>query len=265
MKQARPVEIALITWLAGSRARRVSSFGKLSFFNVANAPDGAPERCTDGCPVAGTCEFNALKQYIDPGFPQIPFSLLTGVTFGSVLDFYMRYPRLRELASHVLTSGDRDGRINELKRGSHGRCVFRCDNDVVDHQIVNIEYENGMFASFALSAFSAVWERTLNLNGTQGEIRSADLSGKVEIRSFNPIKVRLKRIRFNPLFHGGSDGVVLIEFAKAVKQVRQAKAPDVLTGARDVLESHLLCFAAEKARTQGKVVDMADFRQAAYP
>ncbi len=252
----------LITWFANSHPTSVSSYGKLSYFREENAPEGAPERCLDGCPVEKTCPFHAYKQYIRPGFPQIPVSLLTGITPGTLVDGYIKYPHLRSLSAYNLTSVDREGRIKELEEGPHGRCVFRCDNDVMDHQLVNIEYEGGKLATLSLSAFSLTWERTLNINGTAGEIYSKDLTGKLEVRNFSPKnKVRRKRVRFNPLFHGGSDGIVLIEFAKSVKNFDKNKGADVLTSAKDALDSHLLCFSAEEARKKNTVVDMVKFKK----
>jgi predicted dehydrogenase len=252
----------LITWLCGARPLRVSSFGELSYFKEANAPSGAPARCLDGCPVEKSCPYHAFKQYIDPGFPRIPISLLTGVPLQAFIDGYLRYPRLRSLSAYNLTATDREGRIRELREGPHGRCVFRCDNDVVDHQVVSIEYEGGILASLALNAFSVTWERTMNVNGSTGEIYSKDLSGKLQVRSFSPKnEVRRQRVPFNPLFHGGSDGVVLVEFARSVQKAHQTS--EVLTSASDALYGHLLCFAAEEARRDGSVVDMTDFRRRA--
>jgi len=249
----------LITWMSSARPLRVSCFGELTYFREENAPAGAPARCLDGCPVEKSCPYHALKQYIEPGFPKIPMSLLTGVPVQAFIDGYIKYPRLRSLSAYNLTSTDREGRIQELRRGPHGRCVFRCDNDVVDHQVVNIEYEGGIFATLALNAFSVTWERSMNVNGTTGEIYSKDLSGRLEVRSFSPKnKVTRKRVPFNPLFHGGSDGVVLVEFAKSVQNAHQTR--EVLTPASDALYSHLLCFAAEEARTNHAIVDMTDFR-----
>jgi predicted dehydrogenase len=252
----------LITWIANVRPLRVSSFGELTHFREENAPPGAPDRCLDGCPVESTCPYHAYKQYIRPGFPQIPMSLLTGVPLGAFIDGYIRYPRLRSLSAYNLTSTDEEGRIRELKEGPHGRCVFHCDNDVMDHQIVNIEYEGGILATLALNAFSVTWERTMNINGSAGEIYSKDFSGRLEVRKFSPKNaVKRRRVPFNPLFHGGSDGVVLVEFAKAVQNAHETK--EVLTPAADALYSHLLCFAAEEARIENTLVDMTDFRQRA--
>lgn len=251
-------DIDLIAWFAGAPAARVSSFGSLSFFNEENAPAGAPERCTDGCPVEDSCEFSAVKQFIKPGRPDIPYSLLTGMSLDAARDF-IRNPRFWTMASIVSPEDPgKAGRRKALGETDYGRCVFRGNNDVVDHQTVSIEFENGVVASFSLSAFSLAWERTLNLHGTGGEVRSADFSGRLQLRTYNPAKVSSERIRYHGIYHGGGDEVLLLEFARAV-----GSDSETLTRARNCLESHLICFAAEQARISNQVVDMEELRKAA--
>ncbi len=250
-------DIDLISWFAGAPAARVSSFGSLSFFNAQNAPSGAPERCTDGCPVEDSCEFSAIKQFIKPGRPDIPYSLLTGMSLDAAKDF-IRNPRFWSMASIVSPEDPgRAGRRKALDETEYGRCVFRSGNDVVDHQTVSIEFENGVVASFSLSAFSLIWERTLNLHGTKGEIRSADFSGRLQLRTYNPARVSSERIRYHGIYHGGGDEVLLLEFAQAIG----SRGAETLTSAADCLESHLICFAAEQARASNKVVSMEELRK----
>jgi len=253
-------DLDLITWFAGAPAKRVSSFGSLQFFTQANAPAGAPERCMDGCPVEKTCEFSAIQQYLKPGRPMIPFKLMAGQSLEAVLDV-IREPRFRTLASIVTQDDLSEAGIKKaLDETNHGRCVFHCPNDVVDHQTVSVEYENGVTASFSLSAFSLVWERTLNLHGTKGEIRSADFSGRLETRTYNPARARTERIPYHGIIHGGGDTAILLEFAKAVAR---EDPESILTRADQCLESHLVCFAAEKAREEKRVVEMDEFRKQA--
>jgi len=249
----------LLNWFVGSSAQRVSSFGRLSFFTEANAPPGAPKRCTDGCPVQETCEFDAVKQYLRPGRPAIPWRLLRGMSLQAVRD-YLGEPRFRTLAATIVRDISEPSVMKALREGPHGRCVFRSDNDVVDHQTIHIEYENEVTVSFSLSAFSLIWERTCNLHGTQGELRTDDFTGRFETRTFNPARVRKRRIPYHGLFHGGGDEVLLREFAKAV---RRGRSDGMLTRVENTLESHLIGFAAEEARRSGSIVDMAAFRQRA--
>ena len=251
-------DLDLVNWYAGAPAKRVSSFGKLSFFHAANAPAGAPERCLDGCPVFDTCEFNAFKQFIEPGRPDLPWPLLTGQSWEAVRDFVVN-PRLRTLASVIAHDTSRENILRLLRETPNGKCAFRSDNDVVDHQTVSVEYENEVVASFQLTGFSLAWERTLNLHGTKGEIRSADFSGRLECRTYNPARIDRERIRYHGIVHGGGDETIMVRFAEGVRDEQR----DLLTSADKALESHLLCFAAEEARVRGEVVDMEEFRRRA--
>ncbi len=252
-------DLDLVSWFAGADAKRVASFGGLGFFNAENAPEGAPERCTDGCPVGDACEFSAIKQFVKPGMPDIPLAMFSGMSARAIFDVAMN-PRFRTLASVIARDIGKENVMRLLRETEHGKCVFRADNDVVDHQTVSIEFENGVVASFQISAFSLIWERTLNLHGTKGEIRSADFTGRLETRTYNPGRVDRRRVRYHGIIHGGGDEMILVDFAQALRDGRKDES---LAGARSALESHFICFAAEEARKKNKVVDMDKFRRAA--
>jgi len=253
-------DIDLIRWLVGVPVKKVSSFGSLKFFTKEHAPAGAPERCTDGCPVESTCEFSALKQYLKPGRPDIPIRLMTGQSLDAFVDF-VRYPRYRTMASIVTQHDLSEAGIRKaLDETNFSRCVYHSDNNVVDHQTVSLEFENGVTVSYALSGFSLVWERSLNFHGSKGEIYSRDFSGKLETRTFNPARVKKERIPYHGILHGGGDKVILLNFAQAV---RENSTKNLLIAADTCLESHLIGFAAEKARTENVVVDMEEFSQGA--
>ncbi|MDP8223889.1 MAG: Gfo/Idh/MocA family oxidoreductase [Candidatus Lernaella stagnicola] len=252
-------DLDLVAWFAGAPAKKVASFGKLSYFNADNAPEGAPEKCLDGCPVFDTCLFNAYKQFVDPGRPDFPWRLLTGMSPQAAWDV-IREPRFRTLASVISHDVSREKVTQNLRDTTNGACVFRADNDVVDHQTVSIEFANEVTASFQLNGFSLMWERSLNLHGTAGELRSADFSGKLELRTYQPGRLRRKNIPYHGIIHGGGDEMILLEFARAV---REQNGEDILTSAKNCLEAHMICFAAEEARLREKVVDMDDFRRRA--
>ncbi|MDP8255289.1 MAG: Gfo/Idh/MocA family oxidoreductase [Candidatus Alcyoniella australis] len=249
-------DLDLLNWFAGSRAKRISSFGELSFFNADNAPEGAPERCADGCPVQDECPFDAIKMFLKPGRPEIPLSLFSGMSLGALRDVATN-PRFRTLASVIVRDISRKSVTKALEETIYGRCAFRCDNNVVDHQSVSIEYENGLTINYQLNGFSLIWERMLNLHGTKGEIRSADFSGRLETRTYLPGRVTKERIRYHGVIHGGGDEELLLQFADAVRN--NTFDQHMLFG-DGTLESHLLCFAAEQARKSGTVVDLEQFR-----
>ncbi|HPQ71132.1 MAG TPA: Gfo/Idh/MocA family oxidoreductase [bacterium] len=248
-------DLDLVCWYADAPVTRVSSFGKLSYFNAANAPDGAPERCLDGCPVFDTCLFNAYKQFVDPGQPDLPWQLLTGQSWEAVRDVVFN-PRFRSMASVIVHDISKENVLKALRETTNGVCAFRADNEVVDHQTISIEFANDVVASFQLTGFSLAWERTLNLHGTKGEIRSADFSGRLETRTYQPGRIDRERIRYHGIVHGGGDETIMVRFAEGVRDENR----DLLTNAERALESHLLCFASEEARENGVVVDMSEFR-----
>ncbi|HUT53285.1 MAG TPA: Gfo/Idh/MocA family oxidoreductase [bacterium] len=252
-------DIDLICWLVGARVKRVAGFGSLKFFTPDNAPPGAPERCMDGCPVESSCVFSAIKQYLKPGRPDIPARLYTGQSLEAVVDL-IRYPRFRTMAS-IITQHDlsEDGIKKSLAETDYGRCVFHAPNNVVDHQSVSLEFDNGVTASYSLSGFSLVWERTLNFHGSKGELRTADFSGRLETRTYHPAAVRKQRIPYHGILHGGGDKTVLLAFADAVSH----QSDQLLIAADTCLDAHLVGFASEKARTQNVVVDMEEFRKEA--
>ena len=250
-------DLDLIAWFAGAPATKVASFGRLSEFRPERAPAGAPRRCTDGCPVEDRCRYSALKQFVDPGRPDIHWSLLTGMSARAVWDVATN-PRFRTLASVIVRDISRRSRMRALREESHGYCVYHSDNDVVDHQTVSIEFENEVTASFSLNGFSQIWERSLNLHGTDGEVLSQDFTGRLELRTYGPARVERERVRYHGVIHGGGDEQILIAFADALR--RGTRAADILTSAENTLESHLLTFAAEDARRSGRVIDMPTYR-----
>lgn len=144
-------DMDILLWLAGADCNSISSFGSLTHFKAEYAPVGAPLRCLDGCPVSDTCAFYAPRFY------------LTGKTGWPV--------------STISDDLSREGLSKVLQEGPYGRCVYHCDNDVVDHQVVNIEFENEVTAAFSMCAFTNDISRTLKLMGTNGEIRVAHIPG----------------------------------------------------------------------------------------
>ncbi len=128
-------DMDILVWLLGRRCKKVSSFGSLKFFNRNNKPEGAPQRCTDGCVHEQSCPFSAIKMYV-LGVTR------TSLGFGSA-------------AWYVSPSTDPEERFEALKTSPYGRCVFECDNNVVDHQVVNMEFEDGITVSFTFSGLAA--------------------------------------------------------------------------------------------------------------
>ena len=150
-------DMDIMLWLADSKCESLSSFGELSYFTEENAPEGAPAYCLDGCPHRDECAFYAPRFYLEN------------------LDGY--------LVRAVTDQTDPEHVLEALKKGPYGRCVFHCDNTVVDHQSVDIKFENQVTASFLMTAFTDQCARRIRLMGTKGEIKGDMDAGTIEILS----------------------------------------------------------------------------------
>ncbi|MEK5479510.1 Gfo/Idh/MocA family oxidoreductase [Paenibacillus sp. FSL R5-0407] len=227
-------DLDILSWLTDSDCVRVSSFGSLSHFKASEAPEGAPLRCTDGCPVADTCLYYAPAQYLTENTDWPTSAISDDLSY--------------------------EARLKALQEGPYGRCVYHCDNDVVDHQVVNLEFANSVTIAFTMSAFTKDVSRTIKLMGTQGEIRGAMEKNEIEVLHFGSGKV--ERISFeNPgghVGHGGGDMGLIKDFVKLVRADGKLQGR---TSANHSVQSHLMAFAAEQFRVEGKVIVMDDFVQ----
>jgi predicted dehydrogenase len=223
-----------IVWnLPDTPVTHLHSFGSLSHFRPEHAPEGAPARCTDGCPAAETCPFYAPRIYLtdNTGWPTQTISV--------------------DLSY--------ESRLHALQTGPYGRCVYHCDNTVVDHQVVTMEHAGGTVSTLTMQGHSDVEERTMRYDGTRATLRARHRhTGGSEITLHDHLTGSVERLKVDEPRggHGGGDALLLRAFADAVR----AGATDSMTSARTSLESHLLAFAAERSRADGAPVDMARFR-----
>ncbi len=236
-------DIDWLSFVVGKHCLRVSSFGSLSFFTKEHRPAGAAKRCLD-CGLSRKCPWSAKEFY---------------------------FKRLADPKSHgwpldvVDPTFTRKNLTKALREGPYGRCVFACDNDVVDHQVVNLEYEGGTTASFTMTAFTPMGGRRTRIFGTKGTLESDDSS---TIRVFDFLTGKTETIDMNASGasmaggHGGGDGGIMDSFCTAILE----KRPELLVSSLDAtIESHLTTFAAEHSRRTGRTVDVAAFARRAAP
>jgi predicted dehydrogenase len=229
-------DLDLMLWLAQARPARVASFGRLSGYRQERAPQGAPERCTQGCPAQPGCSHDAVQFYLGPD------SRVASV-----------WPW-----SDLSSDPSREARRLALETSPYGRCVYRCDNDALDHQLVAVEFEGGLVASFSLHGHAVHESRVLRLTGEEGELRGVLERGEIEVSRKGSLAGEREQVEGSALGHFGGDLGLVAHFAELVRRgaLEQALAP-----AREALEGHLLGFAAERAREQARVVDFADYRR----
>lgn len=227
-------DLDILSWLTNSECVQVSSFGSLSHFKASEAPQGAPLRCTDGCPAAEDCLYYAPDQYLTEDITWPTSAISDDLSY--------------------------EARLKALQEGPYGRCVYHCDNDVVDHQVVNLEFANSVTIAFTMSAFTNEISRTIKLMGTKGEIRGAMEKNEIEIIHFGSGKI--ERITFDSggghVGHGGGDMKLVKDFVKLVRADGKLQGR---TSADHSIQSHLMAFAAEQSRTEGKSIVMKEFVQ----
>jgi predicted dehydrogenase len=223
-------DLDILYWNLGEPASRLQSFGSLMHLTAAHAPAGAKMRCTDGCDV--DCKYDARLIYLDPEY--------TGWPVAAVTD--------------DLTPA---GRLRALEQGPYGRCVYHCDNDVVDHQTVNMEFAGGATVTLFMHGHAYEESRTMRYDGTKATLRAKFdyRTGWIEVHDHRTGSMEQITLPVGASGHGGGDFGIMRSF---VRSVRGADQP--LTGGRASLESHLMAFAAEESRLTNTVVDMAAYR-----
>jgi len=237
-------DLDLIAWYkSGIPPTQVSSMGSRMLFREDKAPPGSGTRCLVDCDIEETCPYSARKNYLEQG----------------------RWGMYAwEAIEHIEDPTDED-RIESLKRDNpHGRCVWRCDNDVVDHQSVVVEFEDGGLATHDMVTGSPQGGRSIRITGTQGEIDGRMEDGSFVIRhpdaragheySEEPVDLSVSRH-----MHGGGDARLVEDF---IHVVRGEPASISTTSIADSIYGHLIAFAADEAMLRNTVVDIASLSTA---
>ena len=219
-------------WLTGKRCESVSSFGSTYYFKSSMAPEGAAKRCLGGCKVKDQCPYDAEKIYIT--------STETGVASGD--DHWVQLVTVNPTLERVKKA---------LEEGPYGRCVFHCDNDVVDHQVVNMNMEDGTTINFTMCAFTKEISRQAKFMGTLGEIRADMEKNVIEVTRFGSETEVIDVTKLAEDFsgHGGGDNQMILEL---LDMIANGTGPSGRTTSLDVsVESHYVALAAEKSRKAG--------------
>lgn len=220
-------DMDIILWLMGKNCRSVQSFGSLRHFTPENAPAGATTRCLEGCPHVDTCPYSAPKLYLDMSRTGWPVDVIT-------------------------TDMSEAGRRKALEEGPYGRCVYHCDNDVVDRQVVNLSFEGGGVATFTMTGLTADFSRQLKIFGTRGQIQADMGTGEIRLHRFGEeVQIVPVDTGSQSSGHGGGDYGIMQEFVRTLRDGGESR-----TSAAVSLQSHLICFAAERSRKENIVVDL---------
>ena len=226
-------DMDIMRWLINKPCTSVASYGSLQHFRPDKAPLGATDRCINNCPAEPLCPYSALKIYLDFKRKGWPVTVIT-------------------------TDLSLEGRTEALEEGPYGRCVYKCDNDVVDHQVVIMQFEGGVTGSFTMSGFTpqtGMGMRHTRIMGSKGY-----LSGNMQqftVTNFADDK----ETTLSPGLeggdaasgHGGGDMGIISNFVKAIG----TQNPALISSTPDVsVESHQIAFRAEESRLKGKMLTL---------
>jgi predicted dehydrogenase len=234
-------DLDIIQWIVDKPCEKVSSFGELSYFIPENAPEGAPLRCIDGgCPVEDTCPYHYKKVYLDA--PLTNFMCRTAAR-GYAKNFF---PTREEL-------------LEGLKNSNFGTCVFRAGNNVVDHQVVNLQFEGGATANLTMNAFNK-GGRYIRIFGTKGELYANASDTDITVYDFATKETKkIEVVKTEESIgggHGGGDQGILKELYEYLGGNYQGyRVADITTS----VKNHIIGFAAERARHNDTVENVAKF------
>ena len=241
-------DLDLLQYYAESACETVYSVGNLSFFNRENQPQGAADRCAE-CQYKNECAYSAERLYVDKRRKDFDW-----VADKPDVDEEARrqgWPFNVVDLSRPITE---DSIRKAYESSQYGRCVFACDNDVVDNQTVIAQFANGIRATLTMTAFTALPGRKVTFHGTLGEIEMDEENDYIRLSRYGrgtrffSIKEILKEAINDTFGHGGGDAMMVRDFYKML-----AGEGELGTTLDRSIESHLMALAAEKSRKTGKV------------
>lgn len=220
-------DLDILRWLVDKPCKSISAEGSLYLFRKENAPEGAPERCTDGCPHESTCPYSAI-------------------------DIYKRKKK-HLYVFDLKDRKDEDAIMEKLRTTDYGRCVYHCDNDQPDHYVANMVFEGGVTSSFTMDAFTPHGGRRTRIMGTKGFIDGD--SKQFTITDFRTGAMKKWNVPVKELAdfagagHGGGDFGVVRDVIEAVAHLDPLRLTSTIDAS---IESHIMGFCAEKSRKSGK-------------
>lgn len=215
-------DLDLLYWLIGKKCKKTASFGSLKYFKEENAPKNSTAYCAD---CKAECIYRAQ-------------------------DLYKKY---RWMAGYFTCETDWKKVKKDLVGTQYDKCVFRSNNDVVDHQVCIFQFEDGITATHTMDAFSREIYRDIKVHGTKAELVGVMEKNLLEIRVFGGKTERIAVDGVDPSAgHGGGDDGLMFEIYKEYNGFPVKS----LTYLKDSIESHKMAFAAEKARVTENTVDL---------
>ncbi len=238
-------DIDLMMWfMSETKPKKISSFGGKYQFKPENAPEGAGTICMKDCPLVDTCVYSTKRLYIDhpDRWAFYVWDALEGIENPTIED-----------------------KIALMKSDSpYARCMYKCDNDVVDHQSVLVEFESGATGTHNMVGGSAEPRRNIHIIGTKGEIFGNFEESKFTVLKINPspdahneecdVEVVDLKVTGDMVGayggHGGGDERLAADFVKFIRGENPSLA---CTSIFDSVAGHLSVYLADKSRENGGI------------
>lgn len=229
-------DVDIMMWLMGDDTPvKVSSMGSLMQFRPENAPAGAGTQCIVDCPLCDTCLYSAKRIYLD---------------HPDRWSFYV-WDKLEGKEN-----ADISAKTELLKTSPYGRCVYKCNNNVVDHQSLVVSFESGATGTHNMTGGASTGQRTIRITGTLGEISGTLETGKLTMLQIDPSpEHEYKRSDFDCSegndSHGGGDFLLVRDF---IRYVRDGDPSVSCTSIEDSVKGHLTIFKADESMSDGGAV-----------
>lgn len=219
-------DIDTLLYLTGSKCKKVSAFGDLKHTTSENFKLNMSESCMN-CSVEKDCPYSAKK-------------------------IYLQDSKKEKFSVHI--DPTEENLLKILAEGPYGRCIYRCDNNVVDNMINILEFENGVKAALNLSAFSKESEISINLMFSHGEVIASLLKEEIIIKKFINDKVDIINLKSN-----NKEKEECIAIKDFIKSISERNSNNNRSNVKSTIESHVIAFALEYSRVSEEVVYVDEF------
>ncbi len=237
-------DLDILQWLLDKNCQKIQSFGSLKYFRRENAPAGSPERCIEGCPAADTCYYNAMKLYYED----------------------KKNKWFRDASTMVPDPTDEQV-LEAMKTTQYGKCIFKCNNNVVDHQTVNMLFEGDVTVNMTMTAFTKGGRKT-HIMGTKGELwANMDNYNGDQFTFYNFESRKMETLQPDQITiagdsivsgHGGGDaGIVNALYRYITGELKAHEVSEIGISCKN----HMMVFAAEESRLTDQVISVPDYEK----
>jgi Predicted dehydrogenases and related proteins len=212
-------DIDFLLWALDTHCINLSSAGSLKWFKPENAPKNSSNRCIN-CNIEEQCPFSAK-------------------------DLYLRRHSWIDNFDIPKNNTVDEGIIKELMEGRFGRCIYHCNNNVVDHQALIMEMENGLTINLSMEMFCGDDLRKTHIYCSGGE-----LYGNERVLTIKRFRQEIVTYDFSDIYksayHANADLKIFEDFIMALTN----KKHRFLASICNSMESHKICFEAERSRKE---------------